>query len=245
MNVPPNQPGFELGSELSTLREFTQDFPPDVRGLAIGNSDAIRTVHNSFHPPQPLIPDEKDQDKDGDAFHFVAYIPAAGALYELDGLKPGPIRICDCAQSEWLSRAADAVTARIAEYSESEQRFNLMAVVHSRLDLYSQQLEQAQAQATQLREEIATAGGSNEELQQRLAGVESQVHELASAVASEERKRQRWTDENLRRRTDYTPFAFNLLKALAADGQLQGLVATAEEQHRQKQQEQRQNQQNK
>ena len=234
MNVPHNQPGFDLGNELRTLREFTQDFPPDVRGLAIGNSEAIRTVHNSFHPPQPLIPDENDQDKDADAFHFVAYVPAAGGLYELDGLKPGPIRICECDPNAWLSQAAEAVTARIAKYSESEQRFNLMAVVQSRYDLYCQQLAEVQSQALQLLEQIAAAAeGSREELETKLSGLNSQIYELSSAVASEERKRQRWTDENLRRRTDYTPFAFNLLQALATNGQLHGLVGIAEEEHRQ------------
>ena len=210
LNIDASQhPGFELGSELTSLKEFTADFPPDMRGLAIGNSDAIRTVHNSFHPPQSLVAEDKDDEKSGDAFHFVAYIPAAGGLYELDGLKPGPIRICDCEQGQWLEKAAEAVNARIAKYSETEQRFNLMAVVKSRLDLYKEQLEEA-----------------------KNAGLDEQVRELTLMVETEERKRQRWTEENLRRRTDFTPFAFNLLKSLAADGQLQGLVSTAEEQHK-------------
>ena len=33
--------------------------------------------------------------QEGEAFHFIAYVPVAGALYELDGLKRGPLKLAE------------------------------------------------------------------------------------------------------------------------------------------------------
>lgn len=56
----------------------------------------------------------------------------------------------------------------------------------------------------------------------------------------EEDRRQQWARENVLRRTDLIPLAFQLLTALARKGQLQPLVAKAVEAHKLKREQQEQ-----
>lgn len=95
LNILLNCQDITLGDTLRQFKEFTMALPPDMRGEAIGTDDRLRTVHNSFSRPEPFIFEDKDKDKGEaeDAFHFIGFVPVNGILYELDGLKQGPIVI--------------------------------------------------------------------------------------------------------------------------------------------------------
>ena len=79
--------------------------------------------------------------KDDDVFHFVSYVPIDGRLYELDGLKEGPVDHGAVPESgEWLDLAAPIIEQRMARYQQGEIHFNLMALVQDRLTNLNKQL---------------------------------------------------------------------------------------------------------
>jgi len=80
----------KLGSTLQDFKDFTHTFDSAMKGLALSNSKVIREVHNSYARQQIFEYDEKAP-KTEDSYHFIGYMPIDDRLYELDGLKPGPI----------------------------------------------------------------------------------------------------------------------------------------------------------
>ena len=81
LGVLLNSEGVSLGSTLEEFKSFTGGLPADMRGEAIGQSEQIRTAHNSFTVPNPFVSDEKRAAKDGDdVFHFIAYVPVNGKV---------------------------------------------------------------------------------------------------------------------------------------------------------------------
>merc|ERR1719320_1733936 len=91
----------------------------------------------------------KDEDKD--SYHFVAYLPINGRLYELDGLKEGPVDLGAAPQdSSWMSAMKPILERRMMKYSAEEIHFNLMAVVSDRTMLYQNKLTEARERKANL-----------------------------------------------------------------------------------------------
>ena len=240
------QYGITLGDEIKNFKEFTQFLPPDMRGEAISNSELIRLAHNGFARPEPFIFEEKkprSDEESEDAFHFIGYIPINGKLYELDGLKPGPILIhheSEVTQDNWMEAARKAIQTRLQQYAAKEIRFNLMALIGNQTDQLKKRVEE-------IRAEIVKAGGtvpsddSSSTMDTsdanssslgtadpaRVAMLQDELNELQKQLTDESLKLERWRVENLRRKHNYVPFIFNLLRMLAEKGKLSGLVESA------------------
>jgi ubiquitin carboxyl-terminal hydrolase L5 len=149
MNV--NSDTLDLGGHLKEFKEFTCALDPEMKGIAISNSEVIRVAHNSFkHQSSFEIVQDKD-DKGDDAFHFVGYVCHQGSVYELDGLKKGPVLIGPVpAGVPWVEIAREDIQRRIEAYQvkaatgaegAAELRFNLMAITADRLREVEKKIE--------------------------------------------------------------------------------------------------------
>lgn len=199
--------GVEIGPTLGGFKEFTSSFDPGLKGLSLSNSEEIRTVHNSFSRQSIFEFDDIRPPKDDeDVFHFVTYVPIGGRIYELDGLREGPLdhgRIPENS-NDWLEGVKPVIEQRMAKYQAGEIHFNLMAVVKDKV--------------AKIEDEIAamTAAGG-------------EIGHLQMDLEMEKDRRKSWKKENIRRRHNYLPFIMELLKFLGSEGQLVNVYDKAKE----------------
>jgi len=202
-----------LGDTLRDFKEFTQSFDAFNKGLAMSNASQIREVHNSFARQTLFELDNSKNNKDEDVFHFVSYLPINGRLYELDGLKEGPIDLGSVEGGNWLDAVRPVIEKRIQKYSEGEIHFNLMAIVSDRQMFYQRQLN-----------ELISSEDSMETDTKQV-----EVAKLRMQIDDEILKRKRYKIENIRRKHNYLPLIVELLRILGEKGQLSPLYEKAKQ----------------
>lgn len=205
--------GIELGDTLQNFKEFSRDFDPNMKGLALSNSDVIRLVHNTFARQQMFEFDAKQADKDDDVFHFISYIPFEGRLYELDGLREGPVDLGVIPDgSDWIQTARPVIEKRMQQYSADEIQFNLMAVVADKMPIYKRKL-------ADLEQQLSSGMVTD--------AVELQLTELRHSIEEQEAKMNAYKIENIRRKHNHLPIVMDLLKKLSSQKKLMPLFDQA------------------
>nr|GEV31902.1 ubiquitin carboxyl-terminal hydrolase 2 [Tanacetum cinerariifolium] len=155
LSILMNCPEVDIGLELSALKEFPENFLPELKGLAINNR------------------------KDDDVYHFISYIPVDGILYELEGLKEGPISLGPCSggqgDMDWLKVVQPVIQERI-EREESG---------------VAQQVNAVKAAGM-------ADGGNLEALNKSLFEVNVGIESATDKILIEEEKFKKWRTENIR-----------------------------------------------
>lgn len=110
-----------------------------------------------------------------------------GALYELDGLKKGPINLGACSNENWLDQVRPIIQQRIEQYSDKEIRFTLLALVANRLQAARAQLSALESERASLSDAMQVEGS-----QDRRAVIDAELVKLQDVIATEEAKVKRY-----------------------------------------------------
>lgn len=83
-----------------------------------------------------------------DSYHFIGYVLACGKVWELDGLKSGPLEVGELPSSSnvdgWEDVVRPALRLKMAKYggdATGSIQFNLLALVQDRYEAKSDELE--------------------------------------------------------------------------------------------------------
>ncbi|CAB3988962.1 Ubiquitin carboxyl-terminal hydrolase isozyme L5, partial [Paramuricea clavata] len=188
-----NHQDVDLGPILTEFKDFSASFDANLKGLTLTNSNPIRQVHNSFSRQQ-IFEIDGPAKKDEDVFHFIAYVPINNRLYELDGLREGPIDLGPCSADSWLNEVKPVIERRIQKYSSEEIHFNLMAVVADRKQAFLKEIEALNHQKRQLVEQGSDVMDTDNATS--IQSIEANIVKYQGLVAAEDDKMLRYKVEN-------------------------------------------------
>ena len=238
-----NSDKLNLGQTLTELKSFSNEMDPYMKGLSISNCEKIEEEHNKFSRPEPFVfaktTDVTDKD---DVFHFVGYIHFKNVIYEIDGLKEGPILIEENVKyEEWISKVKPAIMSRISLYANNEIKFNLLAVVSDRLEK-AEELERDLLERKNYVASLLKGGDVNmtnekfkeyntmskELLEKSLKDFDGMLITNKVVIEDEKEKVNKYRRENERRQHNYIPLIFELLKIMNEKGKLEEVYTEAQ-----------------
>ncbi len=229
-----NSDKIDIGETLKELKSFSNGMDPYTRGMCISNSEKIKIEHNKFSRPEPFIFTKTKVAEDGDdVFHFVAYIHFKNSIYEIDGLREGPILIKENVKNEeWIKNVKPEIINRINLYSSNEIKFNLLAIVPNRLEK-AKELEKEFVEKRNYIQNLINGGDvkmdekfsdynklNKEDLEKSLKDFNEMIQTNKIIIQDEEEKINKFKLENERRQFNYIPLIFELLKLMSEKGSL-------------------------
>ena len=142
--------------------------PADIRGatnvLAVKTLEYAAKAERLMNPPpakrrklaapkKKLVRPDADATQE-EAYHFIGYVPFRGKVWELDGLKSGPVEVGELpspsgsdgtVHPSWMDVVRPVLRMKMRKYGGDEEtgsiRFNLLAIVKDQFCKVSDQLE--------------------------------------------------------------------------------------------------------
>ncbi|CAJ2508576.1 Uu.00g136020.m01.CDS01 [Anthostomella pinea] len=167
INIVMNARNAGLGPELQKFKNLTMSLPPPHRGHALDNNDFIRGIHNSVArsradlisedlllenkfevaekkrkltaPKRKALPTSRKKAQRETSYHYIAYVPVEGQVWELDGFEAKPLSL-GLYEDSWLSTASQAIQARMLRDDSEFMSYNLLAICQSPLTTISDSL---------------------------------------------------------------------------------------------------------
>ncbi|KIY61595.1 cysteine proteinase [Cylindrobasidium torrendii FP15055 ss-10] len=125
--------------------------PADLRGAKNAITDttmlAAKKAKNTKPPPNKkakttTAAKKKEETEDEDTYHFIGYTPAHGRVWELDGLKSGPLEVGELradTDGTWMDVVRPALRTKMRKYGHIQ--FSLLAIVDSTYERLSDDWE--------------------------------------------------------------------------------------------------------
>ncbi|KAI0104223.1 cysteine proteinase [Nemania sp. FL0031] len=187
MNIIMNTENVKLGPELQEFKEATKPLPPPHRGHALDTNDFIRAIHNSVARRNDLLSEDlllenkyetaykkskaparkkrkasnsSKRNYDPGTYHYIAFVPVDGQVWELDGLETMPLCLGPYApdvENAWLGVASEAIQQRMSRQNDEFLSFNLLAICQSPLLTLSRRLATSLSTAKALEDAIASS----------------------------------------------------------------------------------------
>lgn len=177
MNIINNHAIVNLGEALNDFRSSTLSMTPKNRGLALDRFDHVRNVHNSFATdfdkmnvdlrlkqdiafaerkkkaarskrPRKKRKDDEESFEDESGFHFVAYVPAGGLIWRMDGLERFPRKLGSFGEGDsWIAVVLPELEAQLASATTYALEYSLLSLT-AMTDTSSVEADQAKMART-------------------------------------------------------------------------------------------------
>ncbi|EXJ73275.1 uncharacterized protein A1O5_03035 [Cladophialophora psammophila CBS 110553] len=158
MNIVNNHATINLGQTLNNFRENTMNMTPKERGLALDRFDHVRDVHNSFATefdkmnvdlrlkqdmataekkkkaamakrPRKKLKAEDESEEDESGLHFVAYVPAGGVVWRMDGLERLPRKLGTVDDGDsWIATVLPELQAQLESATTNSLEYSLLSL---------------------------------------------------------------------------------------------------------------------